>query len=116
MWFEVALITTIFAVGNILFGHFEEGTPKWRRLLKFLLFIVITILLTTTVGRLWFYVMLASLTVAVLIIHGWWLPKQGINGWTAEPKEKYYELRGWKLPKQGRHALRSYIDTTPAED
>ena len=23
-----------FAVGNVLFGNFEEGTPKWRRLLK----------------------------------------------------------------------------------
>jgi hypothetical protein len=33
----------------------------------------------------------------VLIIHGWWLPKKGINGLTAEPKEKYYELRGWKV-------------------
>jgi hypothetical protein len=31
-----------------------------------------------------------------LIIHVWWLPKKGINGWTGEPKEKYYELRGWK--------------------
>ena len=30
-WFEVALAATIFAVGNILFGHFEERTPKWRR-------------------------------------------------------------------------------------
>lgn len=105
MWFEVALITTIFAVGNILFGHFEEGTPKWRRVLKLVLFIVLTILITTTVGRLWFYVMLACFTVAVLIIHGWWLPKQGINGLTAEPKEKYYELRGWKLPQIGATSL-----------
>lgn len=26
------------------------------------------------------------------------LPKKGINGWTAEPREKYYALRGWKWP------------------
>ena len=99
MWFEVAVITTIFAVGNILFGHFEEGSPKWRRILKIFLFIVITILLTETLGRLWFYVMLALMAIAVLFIHGWWLPKHGINGWTGEPQEKYYELRGWKLPQ-----------------
>ena len=105
MWFEVALITTIFAVGNILFGHFEEGTPKWRRLLKVFLFIALTILITTTIGRVWFYVLLAIFAVAVLIIHGWWLPKQGINGWTAEPKEKYYELRGWKVPQTGDTCL-----------
>lgn len=26
MWFEVAVVATMFAVGNIVFGHFEEGT------------------------------------------------------------------------------------------
>jgi hypothetical protein len=98
MWLEVAIISTIFAAGNILFGHFEERTPKWRRLLKLFLFIGLTILLTETVGRLWFYVMLILLSVAFFVIHGWWLPKHGINGLTGEPKEKYYELRGWRLP------------------
>ena len=34
-WFDVAVITTIFAVGNILMGHFEAHRPKWRRVLKF---------------------------------------------------------------------------------
>jgi hypothetical protein len=33
-WFEIAVIATIAAVGNILFGHFEQGTPKWPRLTK----------------------------------------------------------------------------------
>src|SRR5262245_29805861 len=37
MWFAVAVTTTIFAVGNILFGHFEEKTPKWRRTAKVVL-------------------------------------------------------------------------------
>lgn len=99
MWLEVAILTTLFAVGNILFGHFEEGTPKWRRSAKLFLFIGLTILITETVGRIWFYVMLVVLATGVSVIHGWWLPKHGINGWTAEPKEKYYELRGWKFQK-----------------
>jgi hypothetical protein len=30
------------------------------------------------------------------VIHMWWLPKHGINGWTGEPRAKYYQLRGWK--------------------
>ncbi len=92
------MLTTIFAIGNILFGHFEEGTPKWKRILKIFLFVGLTILLTETVGRLWFYVMLMVMSLIGLIIHTWWLPKQGINGWTGEPKEKYYKFRGWKLP------------------
>ena len=99
MWFEVAIITTLFGVGNILFGHFEEQTPKWRRVAKLFLFVGLTIFLTEVVGRVWFYVMLAVMTAGVAVIHGWWLPRHGINGWTAEPQEKYYELRGWRLQK-----------------
>jgi hypothetical protein len=99
MWLEVAIITSIFAVGNILFGHFEEGMPKWRRVAKVFLVVGITILITETLGRLWFYILLVLLSFAVLLIHAWWLPKHGINGWTAEPKEKYYAFRGWKLPE-----------------
>jgi len=34
MWFEMAVVSTVFPVGNILFGNFEEGTPRWRRLLE----------------------------------------------------------------------------------
>lgn len=32
--------------------------------------------------------------VGGIIIHGWWLPKHGINGWTGEPRDKYLELVG----------------------
>ena len=32
MWYEIAIISAVFAIGNILFGHFEEMTPKWRRI------------------------------------------------------------------------------------
>jgi len=38
--------------------------------------------------------------VFFLIVHGWWLPRNGINGWTGEPKARYYELRGWPLPPE----------------
>ena len=32
----------------------------------------------------------------LLYIHGYYLPKKkGINGWTGEPKSKYYDFRGW---------------------
>lgn len=96
MWFEVAVVASIFAVGNILFGHFEEGTPKWKRIGKFFLFVGIAVLIPETAGRFWFFVFLGIMLLFVLIIHACWLPKHGINGWTGEPKEKYYEFRGWK--------------------
>ena len=97
MWMEIAVVAIIFAVGNIVFGHWEERTPKWRRLLKFVLMTGLVVLISATAGRPWAFGFLGLLFVAVLLIHGWWLPRLGINGWTAEPKEKYYALRGWKL-------------------
>ena len=96
MWLEVAIVASIFAIGNILFGHFEEGTPKRRRIAKLLLFMGISLLISSTLGRFWFFVFLGVAMIPPLIIHVWWLPKHGINGWTGEPKDKYYELRGWK--------------------
>ncbi len=33
-WFDVTVVMTIFAIGNIFFGHFEEHKPKGLRALK----------------------------------------------------------------------------------
>ena len=99
MWMEVAMVATIFAVGNILFGHWEVETPKWRRLLKFVIVLALTLLISRMSGRLWAFLFLGALAVAAVIVHAFWLPwRYGINGWTGEPKEKYYALRGWKYP------------------
>ena len=97
MWFEIAIVAVVFAVGNILFGHFEEGTPKWRRVLKVFVVLGLTGLISAAAGRPWPFVFIGFLLTGALVIHAWWLPRQGINGWTGEPKEKYYRLRGWKL-------------------
>jgi hypothetical protein len=98
MWFEVAVVATMFAVGNIVFGHFEERTPKWRRILKMLLAMALGVAVSSRFGRFWFWATWIVLALPVVVIHLWWLPRQGINGWTGEPKERYYALRGWKLP------------------
>ena len=34
VWFDIAVVMSVFAVGNILFGHFEEHKPNALRLLK----------------------------------------------------------------------------------
>ena len=96
MWMDIAIVASIFAVGNILFGHFEEGVPKWKRVVKFLLIIGLVALISGTAGRTWVFIILGAMLLGVVIIHAWWLPRQGVNGWTGEPREKYYELRGWK--------------------
>jgi hypothetical protein len=96
MWFEVAIVAILLLIGQILFGHFEEMTPRWRILVKQALGMVIYTSIAYFFGRFWFYFSLAATLVPLVIIHFWWLPKQGINGWTGEPRDKYYELRGWK--------------------
>ncbi|HEY1245667.1 MAG TPA: hypothetical protein VGF29_12655 [Hyphomicrobiaceae bacterium] len=99
LWFEVAVVSSIFAFGGMFFGHFEERTPPWRRALKLLFFIAVTTGLSVLLGRAWAFGFLGLVLLAVAYIHAIWLPGKGINGWTGEPRDKYYELRGWKKPK-----------------
>jgi hypothetical protein len=97
LWFDVAVVMTIFYVGNMFFGHFEEHKPKWKRLLKGALFLAFTLLLSSFGLRWLAYSLIFGLgTLMVALIHGYWLPKNGVNGWTGEPKNKYYELIGHK--------------------
>lgn len=93
-WFDIAVVMSIFAVGNILFGHFEEHKPKLRRLLKVVLIVGITVVLSLAGLRWVAYVLLGGLGLAAAYVHAWWLPRHGINGFTGEPKAKYYELIG----------------------
>jgi hypothetical protein len=96
LWFEVAIVSIIFAIGNMIFGHFEERTPKLRKVVKYLLTSLLIIGLSVYFGRTLAMIVLTSFFLPVIYIHAFYLPKKkGINGWTGEPKGKYYEFRGW---------------------
>lgn len=96
LWFEVAIVSIIYAAGNILFGHFEERTPKIRRLGKYILTLIIVCLISAYLGRTIAMCFLALFLIPLVYVHGYVLPKKkGINGWTGEPKSRYYEFRGW---------------------
>jgi hypothetical protein len=96
IWFEIAVVSMIFALGNILMGHFEEQTPKIRRVGKYLLILLIVCSLSVCLGRTLALSFLSLFILPVLYIHAYYLPrKMGINGWTGEPKAKYYEFRNW---------------------
>ena len=99
-WFEIAVVATIFAIGNILFGHFEAETPKWRRVSKVILLLAGTWLITTELGRPWSFLFIGVLIASAIVVHAWWLPRHGINGWTGEPKARYYQFRGWTPPPE----------------
>ena len=96
LWFDTTIVLAIFAIGSILFGHFEEHKPKWRRLLKVVIVLGVVLVLSGTVGRVWAFGVLAIPLLGAVVVHGWWLPKHGVNGWTGEPKERYYALIGAK--------------------
>jgi len=96
MWFELSIVALLLLVGQILCGGFEEQTSRWQILLKHALGICIFVSIAYFFGTFSFYISLVGVMIPALIIHAWWLPKHGINGWTGEPKDKYYDLRGWK--------------------
>ena len=96
LWFEIALVSIIYAIGNMVMGHFEEQTPKIRRVGKYLLTLLIICGISVVFGRSISMIVLGASILPILYIHGYYLPKKkGINGWTGEPKSKYYEFRKW---------------------
>jgi hypothetical protein len=95
LWFEVAIVSGVILLGHIFLGHFEEQSPKLRKLGKYLASLVLVVTVSIFLGRAVALTLFALMFIPVLYIHMIWLPKKGINGWTGEPKEKYYELRGW---------------------
>lgn len=96
IWFEIAIVSIIYAIGNMTMGHFEEQTPKVRRVGKYLLTLLIVCLVSYYFGRAISMIMLGLFFLPVLYIHAYYLPrKKGINGWTGEPKSRYYDFRGW---------------------
>jgi hypothetical protein len=92
---ELWLSTIIAVAGITIFGHFEEKTPVWKKGLKWAVYFSLAPLLSRTLGRPWSLVWVFGLPACGAGFHVWWCRKHGINALTAEPKEKYYELRGW---------------------
>ncbi len=95
LWFEIAIVTIFILLGHIFLGHFEERSPKWRKVAKWLATVIIIVSLSVFFGRTIAFVILGLALIPIVYVHGILLPKKGINGWTGEPKSKYYEFRGW---------------------
>ena len=95
LWLEVAIVSTTIALGHISLGHFEERTSRTRKLVKFAITLFIVIATSWYFGRTVALTLFGLFFIPVLYIHIVFLPKKGINGWTGEPKSKYYEYRKW---------------------
>src|SRR5215218_4177460 len=93
LWFEIAIVSIIFAVGNMVMGHFEEQTPKIRRVGKYILILIIVCGISVLFGRFVAMILMGVSFVPVQSVHGYYLHrKKSINGWTGEPKIKYYDF------------------------
>ena len=57
-WFFAAAVV---ATGSTLFGRFEEGTPKLRRLSRWVVYLGVVALLSKTAGRPWTFVWIFGL-------------------------------------------------------
>jgi hypothetical protein len=98
LWFEIAIVSMVYALGNIMMGHFEERTPKIRRVGKYILTLILICGISVWLGRAVSMTLLAIFIIPLLYVHAYYLPKKkGINGWTGEPKSKYYEFRKWDM-------------------
>ena len=102
MFLELFVAAALLVVGLILFGRFEEETPRWRRILKDAFFIGMTALVSATAGREWAFAWIAFAGALGLSVHAWWTRRHGIGFWTAEPRDRYRELRGWTRAAAGR--------------
>lgn len=95
LWFEIVLVSIAVALGHICLGHLEVKTSKSKKFLEYLSTLVLIVALSARFGRRVALTVYGLLFLPVLYIHLIDLPRKGVNGWTAEPKERYYELRGW---------------------
>jgi hypothetical protein len=91
-WFDVATFTTLWVVLVLVFGHFAQHNPAWRRLAKFAVLLALLLVLIETAGRLVAYGVLGLLLIAGASLHFAVLSRRGINGWTGEPRERFEAL------------------------
>jgi hypothetical protein len=98
MLLDVTIMAVFLLFGNIAFRRFDPHLPWWKRVLKTTLILAATALISHYFGHRGVIVAFAIAMLPVVYIHAIWLPRHGVNGWTAEPRDKYYALRGWPRP------------------
>ena len=95
MLLDVLTVAVFLMFGNIMFRHFEPRASLLRRVLKVVATLAVTAVISYYFGRTGVIVAFGVAMLPVIYIHAIWLPRHGVNGWTDEPRDKYYALRGW---------------------
>jgi hypothetical protein len=71
MWMTVAITAIIFAIGNILFGHINERTPKWKLVTKVVLVLAFVRVISAAAGLVWGLAPIALMLVVAAVVHLW---------------------------------------------
>ena len=104
MWelaIHLGLVLAAIIAANVTFNAFERHLPLWRRVLKHGMLFAVLAALRVTFGGWALVAALVVLSIGQVVLHGWYFPKHGVNGLTAEPYERYLELI--TRLKRGRH-------------
>ena len=97
-WLASALVI---AIASPAFGHFETVRPLWTRIARWLAYLAVTGILGATVGRPWTFVWIAGLPALGATFHVTWCLRHGINPLTAEPRDRYEQLRARRNNQPG---------------
>jgi hypothetical protein len=89
-WLISGVLIAVLTTG---FGHFETVRPWWTRIARWLAYLAVTGLLGATAGRPWTFVWIIGLPVLGAVLHVAWCRRHGIHPLTAEPRERYEQLR-----------------------
>ena len=89
-WLTCAVII---AVASPAFGHFETVRPLWTRVARWLVYLAVTAVIGATAGRLYTFLWILGLPALGATFHLIWCLRHGINPLTAEPRERYEQLR-----------------------
>lgn len=90
---EILIVLTIACLAYfVVFNNFEKHLPIKRRGIKLLVVVGILAIIGTIFSRYAFWGVIMLMTIGQMYLHGWYFPKHGINGVTAEPHDKYLEV------------------------
>jgi hypothetical protein len=95
MFLDLFVATVFLLLGVYTFGHFEVKTHIIRKMAKMAIYLGVVALVAWYLGSPWGLVTSLGFLALGVAFHFWWCLTHGINAWTAEPREKYYQLRGW---------------------
>jgi hypothetical protein len=90
---EILAVLIIAGIAYFLvFNNFEKHVPIQGRIIKLGVVVGVLVIIGILFGRYAFWGVITLMTFGQIYLHGWYFPKHGINGLTAEPHDKYMEV------------------------